>query len=244
MCGRLLRAALSMMVALGSSLATANPVADANGPYDVNEGSVVTLDGSGSYATTGTLIQYEWDLDNDGEYDDASGMTVSYSYPDGPLVWTVSLRVTDDAGATDTSSSQVSVLNVAPAIDPIANFYIQSGTNIDLLVSFDDPGGTFDAPYAYVFDWGDGSPTATGSVASVTTLSESHAYVGSLGTVFTGRVTVTDKDGGVGGALFYTEIVESVPAPATLALLGIGLAGLAATRRRIRCEQRIVTTRS
>ncbi len=61
------------------------PVADAGGPYTVDEGSSVTFDGSGSADPNNDIVLYEWDLDNDGEYDDATGVTTpSTVYADGP----------------------------------------------------------------------------------------------------------------------------------------------------------------
>ncbi|MFO0948818.1 MAG: hypothetical protein U1D30_23330 [Planctomycetota bacterium] len=49
--------------------AFASPTADAGGPYSGTEGTSITLAGGGS----GTISLYEWDLDNDGQYDDAVG---------------------------------------------------------------------------------------------------------------------------------------------------------------------------
>jgi len=39
------------------------PVSDAGGPYNVDEGSSITLDGSGSSDPDGTIAEYSWDLD-------------------------------------------------------------------------------------------------------------------------------------------------------------------------------------
>ena len=67
------------------------PVADANGPYVLYPCRTVVLDGSASYDPNGALYPdpnhpwhgyltaWEWDLDNDGEYDDASGEKVTWS---------------------------------------------------------------------------------------------------------------------------------------------------------------------
>ena len=48
------------------------PAADAGGPYVGVEGSPVALDGSGSTDADNDIVSYEWDLDNDGSFDDAS----------------------------------------------------------------------------------------------------------------------------------------------------------------------------
>ena len=89
------------------------PTADAGGPYSVNEGSVVTLSASGSHDPDGYIASYLWDLDNDGQYDDDSGVTVDYN-ANAYGVFTVSVEVTDDDGAWDTSSATVTVLAANP----------------------------------------------------------------------------------------------------------------------------------
>jgi uncharacterized repeat protein (TIGR01451 family) len=105
------------------------PTADADGPYNVNEGQTVVLDASGTTdpeQATNTLV-FEWDLDNDGtfgevgapaEQGDEVGISPTFSAVglDGPTLWTVDLLVTDDGGLTDTDSANVNVLNVAPTV--------------------------------------------------------------------------------------------------------------------------------
>lgn len=95
----------------------APPVADADGPYTVDEGHSVVLDGSGSVDPEGGSLAYEWDLDNDGQYDDATGISLTFGpFDDGPASYTVGLRVTDEQGATDTDTTTVTVNNVAPTV--------------------------------------------------------------------------------------------------------------------------------
>ena len=81
------------------------PSAEAGGPYLVAPGSSATLDGSASIDADGTIVVYEWDLDNDGEYDDATGATAK-SVANDDASYTVGLRVTDDDGdqGTDTAT--------------------------------------------------------------------------------------------------------------------------------------------
>ncbi|MFN9915965.1 MAG: hypothetical protein ACK53L_25465, partial [Pirellulaceae bacterium] len=82
----------------------------------------VTLSGSGIDQDAGAILSYEWDLDYDGiTFNvDATTASPSVSYPDGPVVKTVALRVTDNGLPPQTSAivtTTVTVNNVAPAVD-------------------------------------------------------------------------------------------------------------------------------
>ena len=62
------------------------PVADAGGPYSVDEGADLLLDGTASSdpdAGCGdSIVSYEWDVDNDGQFDDAVGATPTVAWSD------------------------------------------------------------------------------------------------------------------------------------------------------------------
>jgi hypothetical protein len=85
------------------------PVADAGGPYSVYAAGTVTLDASASSDLDGDVLTYEWDLDNDGQYDDASGVIATTSFNQvGDHV--IGLRVTDEGGLSDADTATVTVL--------------------------------------------------------------------------------------------------------------------------------------
>ena len=86
------------------------PQADAGGPYSVNEGDSVTLDGTGSSDPNGDLLTYAWDFDADGVFDDATGPNPVFSGADDGVV-TVALRVTDPDGLSGTDSAVVTIRN-------------------------------------------------------------------------------------------------------------------------------------
>jgi PKD repeat protein len=70
------------------------------------------FDASGSYDPDGTIVSYEWDF---GDGDTGSGETTSHTYAaDG--IYTVTLTVTDDRGATDTDTQPVAVAGAAGTI--------------------------------------------------------------------------------------------------------------------------------
>ena len=84
------------------------PVADAGGPYDVDEGSSVTVTSAGSTDADGVgvtdIVSRNWDLDNDSNFDDASGVTASFTTGDDGLATATSpyASVTPRAPATTT----------------------------------------------------------------------------------------------------------------------------------------------
>ena len=81
-------------------------------------GQPVTFDPSTSSDAGGRIVRYEWDLDDDGSFDDAASIT--------PLVVTatytvngnraVSLRVTDDLGASHSVRYPFAVLGPGQAV--------------------------------------------------------------------------------------------------------------------------------
>ena len=89
------------------------PTANAGGPYTTVEGTNVSLAGTGTVPDNAPLL-FEWDLDNDGQFDDAVGQyRVRSVGQDG--VFTVRLRVTA-GGASAIATTTVTVTNVAPTV--------------------------------------------------------------------------------------------------------------------------------
>ncbi len=81
----------------------------------------------GSTDGDGTIAARAWDLDNDGQYDDATGATATRSFPTAGT-FTVGLQVTDDDGAPATTSRQVTVATAPPAgANLIANPSFEAG---------------------------------------------------------------------------------------------------------------------
>jgi glucose/arabinose dehydrogenase len=74
----------------------------------------VQFDGSGSSdPDAGDTLDYAWDLDGDGQYDDSTAVGPSYTYT-SQGVYTASLRVTDSHGASSTAAVTITVGNTPP----------------------------------------------------------------------------------------------------------------------------------
>ncbi len=111
---------------------TNRPVAEANGPYTANWGRDVTFSGAGSYDPDGgSIVSYLWDLDDDKEYDDGSGISLvrSYDYLTNTLGLTpglhlIGLKVIDDEGEwfTDTAT-----LSIGPVPEPASLLALAMG---------------------------------------------------------------------------------------------------------------------
>jgi glucose/arabinose dehydrogenase len=89
-----------------TAVITANPT---NGPLPLT----VSFGSTGSSDPEGKPLTYSWDLNGDGTFGDATGPTASYTYTTAG-VYHPSLRVTDDQGASDTTSVTITAGNTAP----------------------------------------------------------------------------------------------------------------------------------
>jgi chitodextrinase len=183
------------------------PEALPGGPYVVDEGNLVTLDGGKSKDPDGNIVQYEWDFYYDGKtfVTDATGQTAGDSYPDGPATIITALRVTDDKGASHLATTQVQVENVAPTVAAGGPYAGQVGSSIAMAGTATDPGSIDQGGLIYVWDFGNG---AQGSGPIV---SHSYAQPGE----YTVRLTVTDKDGaqGTDTATVKVTTVDQPPQP-------------------------------
>ena len=187
------------------------PVADAGGPYSVDEGGSVPLDASGSTDESPSTLFFEWDLDGDGifgevgvgaERGDEVGVAPTFSAAglDGPNTVTVDLRVTDEGDLVATDSADIEVENVDPAIDSItspdfANKGIE-GTAITVSGTFSDAG--VPDTHTGTVSWGDGAAPMPLNVITdgdgTGTFDGTHTYTD--GGIYTITITILDDDGG------------------------------------------------
>lgn len=174
------------------------PVADAGGPYSVDEGSNVVLDGTGSNdGDGGTDLTYLWSpasfADGSG-LDDTGVAAPTFTAVEGPAAHDTTLMVYDQVEQLpDSDDATITVENVAPTVTATGDSIEEAGT-ATVLASFADP-GVLDTHVASI-DWGDGGPDSTGITPASLAAGVDHVY-GDNGT-YAVTVSVADDDGGVG----------------------------------------------
>jgi ABC-type branched-subunit amino acid transport system substrate-binding protein/PKD repeat protein len=86
------------------------PVAVINGPYSGEEDSEISFSSAGSNDPDGSIVEYSWDF-GDGQTSTSADPSHTYSDPD---TYTVTLRVTDNQGATNMATTSCTVEEVIP----------------------------------------------------------------------------------------------------------------------------------
>ena len=170
------------------------PVAEAGGPYVGYEGTSITLNASRSTDPDNNIVLYEWDLDNDGLFDDATGVRPKFAAIDNGI-FTVRVRVTDVGGLSSEDSSTVTVKNVPPVITSLTiNNSVRVGVKLNAYATFKDVG--INDTFTATWKWGDGT-TSAGTINDKT-VNGSHIYA--KPGIYLITITIKDKDGGVGQA--------------------------------------------
>ncbi len=100
------------------------PTADANGPYTVALGSAINFSSAGSSDSDGTIAGYAW---NFGDGQNSTQANPSHTYRNAGR-YNVSLTVTDDEGASHTSSTTATVNgDTGPGGDKLIGYFAQWG---------------------------------------------------------------------------------------------------------------------
>ena len=165
------------------------PVANAGGAYIANLGEAITLDGTASSdpdaAAGDSIVSYEWTIGVLSKTGATPVLTADEINAFGLGQRTVSLKVTDTFGATNTAETTLSIYDNRP----FASFTLDpnpTGPNHD--ITFDAKGSSHGRPdraiVSYAWDFGDG---ATDTGVQVT-----HHYA--LFGTYTVTLTVTDNN--------------------------------------------------
>jgi hypothetical protein len=101
-----------------------SPQADPGDPYMIHEGDSLTLNAGDSTAAQGLALTYSWDVNGDGVYGDASGVSPTLTWPQlqalgiqaSPTPYMVTVQINDGYGGTHIITSQPVTLTVLPAL--------------------------------------------------------------------------------------------------------------------------------
>ena len=180
------------------------PTIDAGGPYSAFEGQDVSLNATVQNPQPGDT--YSWDLNNDGTFGDATGLTplvtwstlVSLGIDDGPSSFTATVRGTTTSSTTYEDTTSLTINNLAPW--PTAN---GAGVSVPgapytlTLEAADQSPADQAAGFTFLLDF-DNNGTYDDTVVGASGTEYQHTFA-SLGN-HTIRVEAVDKDGG-GGVL-------------------------------------------
>ena len=106
--------------------ATSNqdPIANANGPYQAVLGSSIQFSSNGSNDPDGSIVSYLWEF---GDGTTSTAAQVSHNY-NATGLYDVTLTVTDNQGATDTSQATANITPVPNDSDKIVlGYFVQWG---------------------------------------------------------------------------------------------------------------------
>ena len=131
------------------------------------------------------------------------------TFPDGPATRTVSVKVTDSAGAdsnVDTVGATVNNVNPIVATPAFSASSVDCRNQISLTpIRFSDP-GLLDADWIVDIDWGDGT-AHTHYTTGTQGLKDDETHTYNAPGSYTATVSVTDKDHGTGSASTLNPLV-------------------------------------
>jgi PKD repeat protein len=170
----------------------------------------------------GQITKYEWDLNGDGKFDDATGPGASRSFP-AAGDYTVGLRVTDGGGATRTLTKVVHVTNTRPtaAFSASPSFPLP-GQAATFTSSSSPSAGKAIVAQEWDFDYDPTKDSFAPADVDATGASVSHAFA--TPGVKTVGLRVSESGGGV-DIVSHTITVNAPPQASFNAAPGTPLAG-------------------
>lgn len=175
-------------------------------PLSITEGDSLLLQATGWTDPDGDSLSYAWDVDGDGQYDDATGASATLTWSNLVAIgvadngaYTVRLRVDDGhGGVTISAPISLSIANAPPTAIAGGPYTITEGGSLTLAGFGVDPAGAAD-PLSYSWDVnGDGNfSDAVGANPTLTwsQLVALNIYDGPAS--YNVQVRVNDGDGGV-----------------------------------------------
>jgi DNA/RNA endonuclease G (NUC1) len=167
-----------------------------------NEGQTLAFSASGSTDADGDALSYSWSIDGQPA---GSAATMSHLFADNGT-YNVTL-IAFDGFAADTTTTAVTVLNVAPAVSAFAGGSANKGVAFTSSGSFTDPGND---TWTATVDYGDGSGVQPLALSGKN-FSLSHIYAASGSYTVSVRVTETDPEAASGVNTATVTVVNIAP---------------------------------
>ncbi|MFO0947020.1 MAG: PKD domain-containing protein [Planctomycetota bacterium] len=206
----------------------APPTTNAGGPYTVVENGVLVLSASATDPNPSDSLSFAWDLDNDGQFDDAVGSSVNVPWTTlvqlgvvGGTSFPVRVQVTDSDGAAAVSSAvDVTIQYILPTADAGGPYAIVEGESLNLNGSGSDPNNSGSLTFAWDLNGDDIFTDADGANAVVTWAELVALGIGNGPSSLGIRLRVDDGvDGVTISAPVNLSIADTAP---TIELLGDG----------------------
>jgi hypothetical protein len=188
--------------ALFTGTITANP----GGPYTVNEGSAINLNGSASSDTGGTISSYKWDLNYNGTF--VASITTAnpqlhYTAGAAQPQRTIALEVVGTDGTSTVATTTLTNNDVLPTINVTGGGTVNRGATNTINWTYSDPGN--EAVTGWVINWGDGSSTQT-LAPSATSATHVYSQDGSFTATVTSDQTVEGNPVTSNGTAAFTVV--------------------------------------
>ena len=164
-------------------------------PYAGTEGTPIQFDGSASSSVCG-FPTLRWDFSDGGV---AFGAKPFHTFTDGGS-YSGLLTATDATGLTSSTTFSITVDSLAPVVTAGPDTTSAWGRLVAFNGSGTAPGSDDQATLTYSWDFGDGTPSASGGPSVL------HAYT-TPGT-YTGTLTVTNEDGQSASASRTVNVVK------------------------------------
>ena len=179
------------------------PIANAGGPYSVAEGSAIALNGTGSSDGDGTIQSYAWTFAGSPSNDAGANCLITNANLAAASItcnedgaYTVTLTVTDDDGASDDETVNLTVTNAKPTANGGGPYSVMEGSTIQLNGSGNDPGDNDDAGLTFAWTVDDTGIDSGGDCTLAGAATATPSVTCSDNGNFTVSLVMSDDDGG------------------------------------------------
>jgi murein DD-endopeptidase MepM/ murein hydrolase activator NlpD len=184
----------------------------AGGPYAITEGGPLSLAATGSTDVDADPLTYSWDLNGDGVFGDATGLTPTLTWAQlqalginrGGVLTNVRVEASDGVNVTLSNATTLTIASVPPAVAINAPASSPAGLAVATTGSFTDVGN---GPWSATVSYGDGTGTKVLALNPDKSFALTHVYA-SPGS-FTIVVSVTDTDGQTGTGQATASVTTS-----------------------------------